>query len=209
MRIVKEYDERRNEIIDTAKKLFITKGYNKSSVNDILNEIGIAKGTFYYYFASKEEVLDAIIYQTTDIIVSRLEAICEDQTMSCDEKLLTAFEALNVEEQGGTELLNEIHKPENAMMHQKSLTSMVILLTPLFQKIIESGIEAGEYKCEYPKEYMQLFLSSSFTLLDDGIFSNNEIEKPKLLKAMITMLESMLHVEAGHFLHAYQTFRQN
>jgi len=55
MRIVKEYDERRNEIIDTAKKLFITKGYNKSSVNDILNEIGIAKGTFYYYFASKEE----------------------------------------------------------------------------------------------------------------------------------------------------------
>ncbi|MDF2532153.1 MAG: TetR family transcriptional regulator [Clostridia bacterium] len=61
MRITKEYDERRNEILDTAEKLFHAKGYEKCTVNDILKEISIAKGTFYHYFRSKEEVLDAIV----------------------------------------------------------------------------------------------------------------------------------------------------
>lgn len=204
MRVVKEYDERRNEIIDIAMKLFTVKGYGKTSVNDILKEVGIAKGTFYYYFASKEEVLDAIILKTTDVIAKRVEAVIENQEMSCDEKLLSAFLSLNIEEQSGVELLNEIHKPENAMMHQKSLTSTVTLLTPLFQKIIEGGVEKGEYQCDYPKEYMQLFLSSAFTLLDDGIFSIQENEKQTLLQAMILMLEKILNVKKGRFLNVFQ-----
>ena len=54
MRIVKEHEERKNEILDTAEILFEEKGYDKCSVNDILNRIGIAKGTFYHYFKSKE-----------------------------------------------------------------------------------------------------------------------------------------------------------
>ena len=47
VRVVKEHDERKNEIIDTAARIFGQKGYDKSSVNDILNTIGIAKGTFF------------------------------------------------------------------------------------------------------------------------------------------------------------------
>ena len=61
MRISKEYDERKNEILDTAERLFHTKGYEKTTINDILKEVNIAKGTFYYYFKSKEEVMDALI----------------------------------------------------------------------------------------------------------------------------------------------------
>ena len=56
---MKEHDERRNEIINTAAVLFMEKGYDRCSINDILNKIGIAKGTFYHYFKSKEDVLDA------------------------------------------------------------------------------------------------------------------------------------------------------
>ena len=59
MRTVKEHDARKNEIIDTAAALFTDKGYDQCSINDILNSIGIAKGTFYHYFKSKEDVLDA------------------------------------------------------------------------------------------------------------------------------------------------------
>ncbi|HBT17621.1 MAG TPA: TetR/AcrR family transcriptional regulator, partial [Firmicutes bacterium] len=71
MRITKEYDERRNEILDTAEELFNMKGYDKCTVNDILKAVGIARGTFYYYFKSKEEVLDAIVSRYTDFVVSR------------------------------------------------------------------------------------------------------------------------------------------
>ena len=72
MRIVKAHDERKNEIIDTAQNLFMTKGYSTCSVAEIIDAIGIAKGTFYHYFKSKEEVLDAIVDKGTDMIVNRI-----------------------------------------------------------------------------------------------------------------------------------------
>ena len=61
MRIVKEAEERKNEILDVAGKLFGKKGYDATSTNDILKEIGIARGTLYYHFKSKEDILDAMI----------------------------------------------------------------------------------------------------------------------------------------------------
>ena len=61
MRIVKEAKERKNEILDIAEKLFCTKGFDYTSTNDILNEVGIARGTLYYHFKSKEDILDAMI----------------------------------------------------------------------------------------------------------------------------------------------------
>ena len=61
MRVVKEYDERKNEILDASEKLFLEKGYVQCTIKDILKAVDIARGTFYYYFESKEEVLDAVI----------------------------------------------------------------------------------------------------------------------------------------------------
>ncbi len=53
MRVVKEAEERRNEILDVAQRLFTAKGFDNTSTNDILNEIGIARGTLYYHFILK------------------------------------------------------------------------------------------------------------------------------------------------------------
>ena len=74
MRIIKEYEERRKEILETAERLFLTKGYTKTTVNDILKEIGIAKGTFYHYFKSKEEVMDEIIMRIIKEDVAKAES---------------------------------------------------------------------------------------------------------------------------------------
>ena len=75
MRISKEHDVRRNEILDKAESLFEVKGYNKTTVNDILREVNIAKGTFYYYFKSKEEVLDAVIDRYLEIALEWAEDV--------------------------------------------------------------------------------------------------------------------------------------
>ena len=61
MRVVKEAEERKNEILDVAERLFISRGFDRTSTNDILEEVGIARGTLYYHFKSKEEILDALI----------------------------------------------------------------------------------------------------------------------------------------------------
>ena len=54
MRITKEPEERKQEILDTAMRLFYEKGYEKTSIADIAKEIGVAQGLCYRYFPSKE-----------------------------------------------------------------------------------------------------------------------------------------------------------
>ena len=63
MRIVKDATERKNEILDAAEELFAAKGYDATSTGDILERVGIARGTLYYHFQSKEEILDALMHQ--------------------------------------------------------------------------------------------------------------------------------------------------
>ena len=49
-RVSKEHEERKNEILDTARRLFYINSYNNTSVNAIIEAVGISKGTFYHYF---------------------------------------------------------------------------------------------------------------------------------------------------------------
>ncbi len=87
MRIVKEYEERRKEILEIAERLFLTKGYTKTTVNDILKEIGIAKGTFYHYFKSKEEVMDEIIMRIIKEDVTKAKRIVSNPDIPVLDKL--------------------------------------------------------------------------------------------------------------------------
>ena len=60
-RIVKKAGERRKEIIRAARKLFRTKEYDKTTMQELMDKLNIAKGTIYHYFSSKEELLDAVV----------------------------------------------------------------------------------------------------------------------------------------------------
>ena len=75
MRVVKEANERKNEILDAAERLFGSKGFDHTSTNDILKEVGIARGTLYYHFSSKEEILDAMIERMTGRLIEKARAI--------------------------------------------------------------------------------------------------------------------------------------
>ena len=108
--------------------------------------------------------------------------------------------AMRIEGQMDEGFLEEMHQPENALMHQKALVSLVNTLTPVLTGIVETGIQAGVFTCAYPEQYVQIFLASASTLLDEGIFQIEPEKTQKLFDAMILMLEKMLGVEEGHFL---------
>ena len=194
MKVSKEYNERRNEILDAAGRLFGAKGYNKCTVNDILDAVGIAKGTFYYYFKSKEEVLDAIIERVTDIVAVRAEEAASNSELSPVMKLFNTILSMRVESEVDNDIMEELHKPENALMHQKSLSLMVTRVAPVLVKVVEEGISQGIFKSDFPVQYMQIFLTSSITLLDDGIFQVKPEEQQMTFRALIALLEKMLGV---------------
>lgn len=208
MRVIKEYDERRNEILDTAQRLFYEKGYEKCTVNDILKEVAIAKGTFYYYFKSKEEVMDAVVLRYKEIIVSRAEAIIKMDTVSPVEKLLQVFMAMKIDDKVDNQMLEELHKTENALLHQKVLSQMVTVMAPILVKIIEEGIEKKLWTCRYPLQYMQILLAASLTLTDEGIFELDADSQMMVITAIITLLEKMLNAPENSFLQMFMQSTQ-
>lgn len=202
MRITKDYDERRNEILDAAERLFSTKGYEKCTVNDILNEVSIAKGTFYYYFKSKKEVLEAIVSRYTKQIIKRVEAVLE-KDLRPEEKLLQIFLAMRMENRVELDVISEMHKPENALLHQKTLQQIVTSVAPLLASVVEEGIEKQVWQCKYPLEYMKIFLAATISITDEGIFQIDEEGQMKILIALVSLMEKMLEVPENTFLHMF------
>lgn len=201
MRIVKEVAERRNEILDVAERLFCTNGYDNTSTNDILAEIGIARGTLYYHFKNKEDILDAMIDRILDETIRKAGNIALDESMPVLERLTKTVLAANVDTKTGDMVLEQIHKPQNALMHAKMEEKLLSQLVPLFVKIIEDGMSQNLMQTDYPEDTIQMLLLYSNTVFDDSIEYSAEVKKRKVL-AFISNAEVLLHMEKGSLLEA-------
>ena len=118
MRIVKEATERKNEILDAAAVLFMKKGFDNTSTNDILDAVGIARGTLYHHFKSKEEVMDALIDRQMEKILSAARQAAADLSVPVEERIIRTITALHIGEEGSP-MTEHLHKPQNALMQQK------------------------------------------------------------------------------------------
>lgn len=199
MRVIKEHDERRKEIIQAASTLFAQKGYEKCSVADILKAVGIAKGTFYYYFKSKEEVLDAAVEEISKQVSLEVQRIAAQKEISVIDRFIQVLLATKISDPTQEVLIEEMHKTNNALLHQKTLVSIMRMLTPILSEMIEEGNEAEIFRCPYPEQSVQILLSAALTLLDDGIFQMDPSQKKKIFEGLIFALEKMLGVKRKTF----------
>lgn len=162
-REVKEYDERMQEILATARGLFFTKGYDATSINDIISAIGIAKGTFYHYFDSKQDLLLGVADQLTDEGLARVQPDLTDASLAPIEKFNQFFldsgswKAENREQM--VELMRIISRDENIMLVQKMDEQSIEKVTPLLTQVINEGIEEGVFDTEFPRESAEIILA--------------------------------------------------
>lgn len=196
MRVVKEAEERRNEILDTAERLFVEKGFDGTSTNDILNDIGIARGTLYYHFKSKEDILDAMIERLTGRLIANASEIVKKKDIPVMQRLTMAMMSLNVSGGIGQEIMKQIHKPQNALMHQKMQTTLLSAVNPLITGLIEEGIAQGICSTDYPADVVEMVLLYSNTAFDDLAELNSD-ERRKKITAFIYNLERLLGMERG------------
>lgn len=213
MRITKEFDQRKQEIIDKSRILFYRKGYIKTSVADIVKEVAVAKGTFYYYFKSKEDVLDAIINQQIDSICNRAQMIVDDKDLSVHEKLfkiiLTSDEVIDDQEKKDEKMDIEdiretMHLKDNEKVHLKSITVTIKRLAPLLSQVIDEGNTQGLFKCPYPLEIIENLLVSSSYLFDEGIFQWEIEQLEKKMMAFIYLMEVGLGAAQGSLAYLLQ-----
>src|SRR5690625_3416087 len=121
MRITKKADDRKNEILDVAERLFMSKGYAHTTVEAIIQEIGIAKGTFYYHYSSKEDVMHAVVMRIVDQIVAGAMQIVKNTELTAPEKLFQIIMGQISQPSKQDGMMDELHQVDNAELHQKSL----------------------------------------------------------------------------------------
>jgi AcrR family transcriptional regulator len=166
VRVVKEgnYAARRNEILDVALKLVYSKGYEKMTIQDILDELHISKGAFYHYFDSKAEVLEALVERmVVEQVEPMLFSAVHDPNLTALEKLQhyidTAVRWKTAEKTLMMQLLKVWYSDENALARQKMMNMMVEHVTPLFIQIIDQGVREGTFTVSYPEYASQVIIN--------------------------------------------------
>ena len=159
-RITKEYHERKNEILDAAQELFFSKGYKQTSIESIIKKIGVAKGTIYYYFKSKEDLMDKLVKRMANQILIEVKKITERTDLDALTKLNKAYITTRNVKLENIELiklyLKVLYKDENIMLRHKIYMSNVELLVPEFAKIIQQGVEEKVFNTPFPGKAARL-----------------------------------------------------
>ena len=199
MRIVKDAAERKNEILDAAEELFAARGYEETSTGDILKRVGIARGTLYYHFQSKEEILDALIGRIGQTLIARARKEAEDRSVPVVERIVRTIASLNMETGDasiGHEVLEQVHKPQNALMHQKMQQSLLDGVVPVISSLVEEGNAQGVFHADYPRETTEMLVLYS-SIAFDSRFGLTPGQMAVRVQAFIHNAEKLLGAESG------------
>ncbi len=186
---MKKGERRKQDLLNIAYRMFIEKGYENTSVDDIIIEAGIAKGTYYYYFESKEATLEAVI----EMMIEKAENIAKAALMNpvpIPQKLASVVYAFqpNKDEIVITDVLE---RKENIVMHDKIGKKIVEVAVPILSDIVREGIAQGIFACTNVEERVKMLLIMSQNMFDYGAYSNKDIE------VYVDMLEKSLGAKEG------------
>lgn len=195
MRIVKEAQERRNEILDVAEHLFMKKGFDGTSTNDILQAVGIARGTLYYHFKSKEDIMDALIDRMSENLLKKARISADDRAISIHERLISVIMAIRLKETDDNEFMEHIHKPQNALMHQKIQKTMISGITPILTDVVQDGIQQGLFHTLYAYEAVEMMVVYLNTIFDNDLFELTEEETGIKMQAFLFNVGRLLQID--------------
>ena len=188
--MAKTKEERRNEIIETAGKLFEEKGYEQTQVQDIVNEIGVAKGLFYYYFKSKDEVMEELADRYADAIIDAVNKLI-DKDISTFDKINRIFQIFIDSAEKKSGIFMGILNVKNGITHERIFFNVGKKMVPIVTELILSGNDNGECNCSDPKFITEFLVSGLFNIMNQ-ISPDEKIdylkEKLPTIKTMILKL---------------------
>ena len=185
--MAKTKEERRNEIIETAGKLFEEKGYEQTQVQDIVNEIGVAKGLFYYYFKSKDEVMEELAVRYADAIIDAVNKLI-DKDIATFDKINRIFQIFIDSAEKKSGIFMGILNVKNGITHERIFFNVGEKMVPLVTELILSGNDNGECNCSDPKFITEFLVSGLFNIM-------NQIspeEKIDYLKEKLPTIKTMI-----------------
>lgn len=142
-RITKAPEERRQEILDTAMKLFYEKGYEKTSITDIAKEMNVAQGLCYRYFPSKELLFDSAIEEYATLLVSRMTSGLSKHDTSL-KQLIQHMPSFFEFETDDTFTYKFFHSPGSFKMHMQLSMVVCSKLVPIVKDQLDTACRKNE-----------------------------------------------------------------
>ena len=126
--------------------------------------------------------------------IARANAIVSDKNVSLQERLTAVILALNISGEVEEEVFEQIHKPQNALLHQKMQERLLSGVVPVIAKLIEEGNESGLFESKYPSEAAEMIMIYASVAFDELLdLKPDEIEKKG--RAFIWHIERILGAE--------------
>ena len=208
-RVFKEYNERKDEILDAAQELFYSRGYEQTPVSSIIEKVGISKGTFYHYFQSKEQLLDSLAERVTNQVLAHLEKMLDKPNLDAIARLNLMFASSADWKAANREviiaLMNAMYNNNNLLMRKKINTRTIAAASPIMTRIIHQGINEGVFNPSFPDDISEMIfqLTTGFGEKFAEIFPTleehreNKAQNIKILEMYQDAIERFLGAPRG------------
>lgn len=155
------------EILDVAEPLFYAKGYHETAISDIVKKMGVAQGTIYYYFKSKEEILEALINRHISAFISEVKVVAYSDSISPPSKIESVIQIMLRTIQYKEGLLFEFFYDDRTLhLMDKIFRQVKQLVAPLLMKIIEEGNQQNCFNVSHSKSALNLVMAILQCLID-------------------------------------------
>lgn len=166
-RVKKRHSERKNEILDVSRNLFYQRGYSNTSVSEIIEFIGIAKGTFYHYFKSKDDLLIQIIQRDLMVRKNYILEIINKKNLNAIHKLNLVFSLgfdYRIANKESEKMLLQVfyHNDNNIIFMHKRNSEFVSKIAPLIADILIQGNEEKHFSIPEPLYASKILLCMGF-----------------------------------------------
>ena len=186
------------KILDALQQLLKEKSIQNISVSDIASRAGIGKGSIYYYYPSKDAIVDALIERSYEQPLQTAKTLAEQTSVSSFTRMAMLFQAC---QSSSTAFLKQKHDSSSvqdlAFLHQKYLRYVISELKPVLTDIISQGIACGEIHFDYPAALAEIALIVIAVKLDNSLAPSSAEEIEDTLKGLISLLEKGTNVPGG------------
>lgn len=178
-----------DNILNTAARLFVENGFERTSMQDIAETAGVSKGAIYHHFKSKEDIIQAVMEHQTRTNESLVEKWLADTASLTGKEQWIALLEKNIDAQ-------ETHALDELMSGRMKSAEFVLTYmqrcvnrdAAVIADLIRRGVEDGSIRTDYPDEAAEVFLLLLNVWCDPAVFSCDAGK----LRRRLTFLQHMM-----------------